>query len=165
MKANSNIVIEDVQDADFAAIRKIYAHYVENTTISLEEIVPGIDELKARKKEGYPYFVAKINGEVVGYAYAFEYRQRSAYKFTVEESIYISPDHGGHGVGGKLLKAVIEACKEKGFRQMVAVIAGEDNILSIRFHESLGFKEIGRLKNSGYKMDKWVDTIIMQKPL
>ena len=169
MKAKTNVVIESAAEADFSAIQQIYAHYIRTSTISLEETPPSVEEMKARwansVARGLAYLVAKIDGEVVGYAYAFPYRARSGYRFTVEESVYVSKDHQGFGVGYKLLLALMEDCKQKGYRQMLAVIAGSDNSASIKFHENLGFTHSGVLKNFGFKFNKWIDTLLMQKEL
>ncbi len=169
MKAKPNVSINAATEADFAAIQQIYAHYIRTSTISLEETPPAVEEMKARwansVARGLPYLVAKIKNEVVGYAYAFPYRARSGYRFTVEESVYISKDHHGLGIGYKLLLALMEECRVKGYKQMLAVISGADNTSSIKFHENLGFTHSGILKNFGFKFDKWIDTLLMQKEL
>lgn len=163
------VIIQDAVESDFSEIQKIYAYYVDNTTISLEETAPGKAELMSRWKasidKSLPYLVAKINGKVAGYAYATSYRPRSAYRFTVEESVYIAADFHGQGIGRILLEEIITRCREKGFKQMLAVIAGADNQASINFHKKLGFEYAGNLKDFGYKFNKWVDTLLMQKAL
>lgn len=164
-----NIVITNAEEADFAAIQEIYRYYVENTTVSLEEIPPTKEEMIARWRDytgsSMPYLVAKIDGEVVGYAYAFLYRPRSAYRFTVEESVYVSKDHRGHNIGRLLLSELISQCRAKGHQQMLAVIAGSDNEASIKFHENMGFYKAGTLEKFGFKFNRWIDTILMQKSL
>ena len=169
MKAKPNVVINSAVEEDFAQIQQIYAHYIRTSTISLEETPPQVEEMIARRNnsiaKGLPYLVAKIDGEVVGYAYAFQYRPRSAYRFTVEESVYVSKDHQGFGIGYKLLLSLMEECKQKGYRQMLAVIAGSDNITSIKFHENLGFTQSGVLRKFGFKFNQWIDTVLMQKEL
>jgi phosphinothricin acetyltransferase len=163
------IVILDATDSDFAEIQRIYAHYVEKTTISLEEIPPSVDEMKARWKnsveKNLPYLVAKVDGKVAGYAYAFPYRARSAYRFTVEESVYLSPEFQGQGIAQKLLGELISQCRAKGYKRMLAVVAGDDNLASIKFHEKMGFRKSGVLEKFGFKFNKWVDTILMQMDL
>ncbi len=169
MKAKPNVTISSAKEEDFGAIQQIYAHYIRTSTVSLEETPPGLEEMKARwansVARGLPYLVAKTGSEVVGYAYAFPYRARSGYRFTVEESVYVSKDHQGYGVGYKLLLALMEECKQKGYKQMLAVIAGSDNTASIKFHENLGFTHSGVLKNFGFKFNKWIDTLLMQREL
>ena len=163
------VVIGDAEEKDFSVIHQIYAAYVLGTTVSLEEAPPSVEELKMRWKksieQALPFIVAKIDGAVVGYAYAFLYRARSGYRFTVEESVYVADGHKGAGIGRKLLEALVTQCRDKNYKQMVAVIAGADNGTSIRFHEALGFVQVGTLKNVGFKFNKWVDTILMQKEL
>jgi len=163
------ITISDAEASDFLEIRDIYAHYVTHTTVSLEEHPPTREELLARWKnstdKSLPYLVAKINGRVVGYAYAFQYRPRAAYRYTLEESVYISKEHQGFGIGRSLLSALIKQCQEKGYKQMLAVVADADNLASIAFHKKLGFKQSGVLEKFGFKFNKWIDTILMQKAL
>lgn len=164
-----DVIISDAGEEDFSDIQRMYASYVLNTTVSLEDIPPGVEELKSRwrksREQALPYIVAKINGNVVGYAYAFLYRPRTAYRFTVEESVYVAEEFKGKGIARKLLDALITACREKEYKQMIAVIAGSDNHASIKFHEALGFSQAGKLQNIGFKFGKWVDTIIMQREL
>jgi len=166
---HSNVIVSDAQESDFAEIRRIYAPYVEKTTVSLEDVAPDIEELKARwnksREKSLPYIVAKIDGNVVGYAYAFPYRLRTGYRFTVEESVYVAEGYKGTGVGHALLDALITICRAKGYKQLVAVIAGTDNNTSIKFHEKLGFRQAGVLQNVGFKFDMWVDTVLMQRDL
>jgi len=159
------LIIRDAVESDFPEIQKIYARYVEATTVSLEEIVPDVVELLKRWKTSFEFLVAEIDGKIAGYAYAFTYRPRSAYRFTVEESVYISKDYQGLGLGRKLLEELIKRCREKGLRQMLAVIAGADNAASIEFHKKLGFRQSGVLEKFGFKFGGWVDTVLMQKEL
>lgn len=165
----SKVTITHAESEDFSSIQRIYAEYVLHTTISLEDEPPSVEEMKNRWKKtcenNLPYIVAKINGEVVGYAYAFPYRQRSAYRFTVEESIYVVDGLSGRGIGQQLLRTLMVHCRNGNYKQMVAIIAGSDNIASIKFHESLGFKHVGILQKVGFKLNEWVDTIIMQAEL
>src|SRR5262249_23077757 len=112
-----------------------------------------------------PYFVAEINNTVVGYAYATLYRTRVAYRFTLEDSVYVHPNHVGRGFGAALLSQLIPACKQWGCRQLVAVIGDSNNTASIRVHEKLGFQHSGVLRNVGFKFDRWIDTVLMQLPL
>jgi L-amino acid N-acyltransferase YncA len=169
MMQKSPITVTNAVELDFVSICEIYAYYVENTTISLEETVPSLVEMKHRWQllieKSLPYLVAKKDGVVVGYAYAAPYRSRSAYRFTLEESVYITKDCHGLGIGYALLSALLVQCKDKAYQQMIAVIAGANNDASIQFHHKLGFRECGRLRNVGYKFGQWIDTILMQKSL
>ncbi len=163
------ITIEDAVVTDFSAIQVIYAYYVINTTVSFEEIPPSVEEMMNRWKNsadnGLPYLVARVDGKVAGYAYAFPYRPRAAYRYTIEQSIYISKDYRGSGIGNRLMTELIKQCQIKGYRQMLGVVAGTDNTASINFHKSFGFKHVGLLEKFGYKFDKWVDILLMQKEL
>ena len=114
---------------------------------------------------GLPWLVAELDGTVTGYAYASRSRPRAAYRFTVEDSIYIHPGHTGKGVGGELLGRLIEACEARGARQMIAVIGGSDNAASIKLHARFGFRHAATLDGVGYKFDRWVDSVLMQRAL
>ena len=163
------IIIEDAKDSDFPYIHAIYESYVLYSTVTMEEIPPNLEDMKKRWRESVakklPFIVAKIDGAVAGYAYAFPYRSRSGYRFSVEESIYLAEAYQGLGIGKKLLSTLINTCRNNGFQQMIAVIAGTDNHGSIKLHESLGFFQAGVLQHVGFKLGKHVDTIIMQKEL
>jgi L-amino acid N-acyltransferase YncA len=115
--------------------------------------------------QGFPYLVAEVEEVVVGYAYVSPYRTRPAYQFTVEDSIYIHPDFQARGLGRLLLTNLIECCDRKGSRQMVAIIGDSGNTASIRLHTAFGFRTVGVLQAGGYKFDRWVDTVIMQRAL
>jgi phosphinothricin acetyltransferase len=164
-----DITIGDATEQDFAEIQSIYAPYVLNTSVSLEDVPPSVEEMKNRwhsyTDKGFPYIVAKAGGRVVGYAYASPYRTRSAYRFTVEESVYVADGFHGMGIGQQLMQALVAACRDKGFKQMIAIIGDSDNIPSIKFHEALGFVHAGTLHQVGFKFGKWTDTIRMQKTL
>lgn len=166
---DTNFIITDAIISDFTAIHEIYAYYVKHTTISFEEIPPTLEEMISRWKDysekQYPYIVAKIDGKVVGYAYACQYKPRTAYRFSVEESVYVSKDYQNKGIGRSLLSELTRRCEEKGYRQMLAVITITEDSSSVNFHQRLGFKQVGRLENVGLKFNKWIDTIIMQKSL
>ena len=155
--------------ADIQAITRIYAHAVDHGTASFELTAPDEGEMTRRFNElttgGFPYLVAVIDGTVVGYAYAGPYRARPAYRFTVENSVYVAHDSHRRGVGKALLEALIEASTEKGFRLMVAVIGDSNQAASIGLHEAAGFKHAGVFENIGYKFDRWLDTILMQRAL
>jgi len=155
--------------ADIPAITRIYAHAVDQGTASFELTAPDEGEMTRRFNElttgGFPYLAAMIDGTVVGYAYAGPYRARPAYRFTVENSVYVAHDSHRRGVGKALLEALIEASTEKGFRLMVAVIGDSNQAASIGLHEAAGFKHAGVFENIGYKFDRWLDTILMQRAL
>ena len=155
--------------ADIPAITRIYTHAVDHGTASFELSAPDEGEMTRRFNElttgGFPYLVAVIDGAVVGYAYAGPYRARPAYRFTVENSVYVAHDSHRRGVGKALLEALIEASTEKGFRLMVAVIGDSNQVASIGLHEAAGFKHAGVFENIGYKFDRWLDSVLMQRAL
>jgi L-amino acid N-acyltransferase YncA len=155
--------------ADIPAITRIYTHAVDYGTASFELTAPDEGEMTRRFNElttgGFPYLVAVIDGAVVGYAYAGPYRARPAYRFTVENSVYVAHDSHRRGVGKALLEALIEASTEKGFRLMVAVIGDSNQAASIGLHEAAGFKHAGVFESIGYKFDRWLDTVLMQRAL
>ena len=165
----TEIKIADATEDDFEDIQQIYAYYVLNTTISLEETPPSVEEMKARWKnsleKSLPYLVARIDEKLVGYAYAFPYRPRTAYRFTVEESVYLANGFQGKGVARRLLNKLISECRQRGYQRMLAVVAGEDNLASIKFHEKMGFRKCGVLEKFGFKFNNWVDTILLQADL
>jgi phosphinothricin acetyltransferase len=155
--------------ADVAAIRAIYAGHVLNGLATFEEVPPDAGEMARRREEvlgrGLPYLVAAAEGRVLGYAYAAPFRARAAYRFTVEDSIYLDPAATGRGIGGRLLAALIEACTAAGARQMMAVIGDSGNAASIAVHERAGFRHAGTFRAVGFKLGRWVDTVQMQRPL
>ena len=152
-----------------AAVQSIYAHYVLHDLCSFEEVPPSVEQMLARRAEvlrlGLPYLVAMEEGEVVGYAYASAWRTRPAYRNTVESSIYVAPGRHGRGIGSMLLKELVARCASGGFAQMIAVIGNSANAGSIRLHERQGFEHVGVLRNVGFKFDRWVDTVLMQRAL
>lgn len=155
--------------ADIAAITAIYRPAVLHGTASFEVEPPDEAEMLRRFKAitdaNYPYFVAGLDGRVLGYAYANAYRTRPAYRFTVEDSIYIAPEAQGKGIGAMLLNALIETSTAKGYRLMVAVIGDSRNYASITLHRDAGFTFCGTIHSVGYKFDRWLDSIIMELPL
>ena len=163
------MIIRPVAAADLAAVADIYAHYVLHSTVSFEEVPPGAEVMAQRHaavtSQGLPYLCAQIDGAVVGYAYAGPYGTRTAYRFTVEDSVYIAPEFQGRGVGKALLSAVIAHCEAMGLRQMLAVIGDAANAGSIGVHAALGFTHTGVLKASGWKFDRWLDVVLMQRSL
>lgn len=162
-------MIRPSNENDLEAISRIYAHYVRHSTATFETEPPDTIEIGRRRAEikqrNLPYLVAESNGSVVGYAYATQYRPRNAYRFTVEDSIYIHPEHVRNGFGKALISALIDACTQSGARQMIAVIGGSDNAASIHLHDNFGFHHAGTLKSVGFKFEQWLDTILMQRSL
>jgi L-amino acid N-acyltransferase YncA len=165
----SRPILRPSVDADVPAIVRIYAHHVRTGLSSFETVPPGADEMARRRqdvvKRALPYLVAEVEGTVVGYAYAGPYRLRPAYRFTVEDSIYIHQDHTRKGIGRLLLSALIACCERQGYRQMVAIIGDSGNAPSIGLHEAFGFEHAGVLRSVGFKFGRWVDTVLMQRPL
>jgi L-amino acid N-acyltransferase YncA len=163
------VSIRNATPADIPTIARIYAHSVTHGTASFELEPPDEDEMMRRMRSlldgGYPYIVAEIDGVLAGYAYAGPYRPRRAYRFSVEDSIYIDPNAQRRGVGRALLDHLIEECERRGFRQMIAVIGDSAQTPSIELHRSLGFRMIGNIENVGYKFDRWLDSVLMQRPL
>jgi L-amino acid N-acyltransferase YncA len=163
-------MIRDARDQDLTAITAIYGHHVLHGFGSFEEVSPDLDELARRRRDilakGLPYLVAADpDGGILGYAYASPYRTRSAYRFTVEDSIYVAPRAARRGVGRGLLQELIERCTNGGYRQMVAVIGDSGNDGSIGLHASLGFARTGLLPSIGFKRGRWVDGVLMQRAL
>jgi L-amino acid N-acyltransferase YncA len=162
-------IIRTSRDEDVATIAAIYAHHVLNGLASFEEVPPEIEEIARRRGDivarGLPYLVAEMDGKVLGYCYAGPFRPRVAYRYTLEDSIYIDPAAVGRGIGRVLLTAVLARSEELGYRQMVAVIGGRETVASIRLHAALGFTEIGVLTGVGFKFGRWVDSVLMQRPL
>lgn len=163
------IAIRPATPDDIKDITAIYAHAVEHGTASFEIEPPSLAEMKTRQKilldGGFPYLVADAAGTVAGYAYAGPYRPRVAYRHTVEDSVYVNPRVHRRGVGRLLLTELIAKATERGFRQMVAVIGDSQQIPSIELHRSLGFSPAGTLTNIGFKHGRWLDTVLMQRPL
>lgn len=163
------MLVRNSRPDDLERIQVIYAHHVLTGLASFEEVPPDVAELERRRSDilgrGLPYLVAEIDGAVAGYAYAGPYRPRTAYRFTVEDSIYVDPAHIGRGVGRALLADVIARCEQAGCRQMIAVIGDSGNAASVGVHRSLGFEQAGVLKSVGFKFGRWVDCVLMQRAL
>lgn len=161
--------VRDATDDDMASVQAIYAHHVLTSLATFEEVPPTVAEMAARRRAvvaaGLPYLVAEGAGEVVGYAYAGPYRARPAYRHTVEDSVYVAAAQDGRGVGSALLQALIGRCEGGPWRQMLAVIGDSGNAGSIALHRRLGFQDAGVLRDVGFKFGRWVDTVLMQRPL
>ena len=162
-------LIRPVRRDDMAAITAIYRDAVLNGTATYEIDPPDEDEMARRMAAmtggGYPYLVAELDGNVVGSGYAAPYRSRPAYRWTVEDSIYLAADARGKGIGGGVLAALIAESESRGFRQMIAVIGDSRHLPSIRLHRAAGFAEAGVLSNVGYKHGHWLDTVLMERSL
>lgn len=165
----SEVTIRPSTDADVPAITAIYGWNVLNGLGTFEEVPPDEAEMTRRRAafldRGLPYLVAEQDGKVLGYAYAGPFRLRAAYRYTVEDSIYVAPDAAGKGVGKALLQALIEACEGLGLRQICAVIGDSGNAASIGVHAALGFEHKGVFPAMGYKFGRWVDLVWMQRSL
>jgi phosphinothricin acetyltransferase len=165
----SAVSIRPATLADVPAITRIYAYAVKHGTASFELEPPDEAEMARRQRTlldgGYPYIVAEIDDALAGYAYAGPYRPRPAYRFSVEDSIYVDPNAQRRGVGRVLLEHLIEECERRGFRQMIAVIGDSAQAPSIELHRSLGCRMIGAVENVGYKFGRWLDSVNMQRAL
>jgi L-amino acid N-acyltransferase YncA len=163
------LLIRDSLDHDMPRVQAIYAHHVLHGTGSFELEPPDLAEMRSRRASvlgnRLPYLVAEQNGQVLGYAYANVFRPRPAYRFTVEDSIYIAPESAGQGIGRRLLTELLTRCEQAGSRQMIAVIGDSANIGSIGLHAALGFRFAGVLRSSGWKFERWLDTVMMQREL
>jgi L-amino acid N-acyltransferase YncA len=163
------LIIRPAKTSDIPAITRIYAHAVTTGTASFELNAPDEAEMALRMKavldEKFPYFIAEIDGAVAGYAYASLFRTRPAYRFTVEDSVYVAPEMHRRGIGKALLIKLIETCTALGYRQMIAVIGDSNQAASIAVHEACGFAPAGNLRNVGWKFGRWLDTPLMQLAL
>jgi len=152
-----------------AEVARIYAHYVRTSAATFEVDPPAAEEMASRfadlQARGLPYLVAERDGAVLGYAYAGLYRTRWGYRYTVEDSVYVDKDCIGLGIGRRLLSELIGRATALGFRQMIAVIGDSANAASIALHSQLGFRVIGALPSTGRKFDRWIDSVLMQRPL
>ncbi|WP_106476873.1 GNAT family N-acetyltransferase [Phytohalomonas tamaricis] len=161
--------VREASDADMAMIQAIYAYHVLHGLASFEEVPPALAEMQARRAAvlaaGLPYLVATLGDQVVGYSYATFYRPRSAYRHTLEDSVYVAHGMGGRGIGKALLAALIGRCEQGPWRQMLAVIGNSGNAGSVALHRSLGFTHVGTFKSVGFKFGDWVDTVLMQRSL
>ncbi len=166
----ADLIIRDAERRDLPAIAAIYAEAVRTGTASYEIEPPDLAEITRRWQVlcegGYPYIVAQQDGDILGFAYAGPYRARPAYRFSVEDSVYVAPAAHRRGIGRALLSRIIAMSEAQGFRQMIAVIGGPDSqAASVGLHEALGFQPIGVFAGSGYKFGRWLDTLFMQRAL
>ncbi len=165
----SHTLIRPSQDADIAALAEIYGFHVRNGSGTFEIEAPSEAEMARRRADvtgkGLPWLVAETVGVVHGYAYANHFRPRPAYRFCLEDSIYLAPEAAGRGLGRWLLAELLARCEAIGARQMLAVIGDSGNAASIGLHCALGFKPTGTIHAAGWKFDRWLDVVVMQKPL
>ena len=166
----SDVEIRTALPDDAHAIAAIYAWHVLNGRASFEEVPPTVDDMQARMRKvaehGLPWLVALYRGVAVGYCYAAPYRPRPAYRFTLEESIYVDAGMTGHGIGSALMSRLIALCEQGPWRQMVAIVGdGSNNAGSLKLHLKHGFEVAGTLRSVGYKLGDWRDTVIVQRPL
>lgn len=165
----NRVIIRDVTDVDIIFIQQIYAGYVSSNLATFEEDPPSSEEIARRKAAvlsmKLPYLIAEVDGRVAGYCYATSYRPRPAYRHTVENSVYVHPSFHRCGIGSALLRELILRCEAGPWRQMIAVIGNSDNKSSIMLHSNLGFRRVGTFNSVGFKLGKWVDTVLMQRSL
>jgi len=163
------MIVRPAREADAATLAAIYGDAVLHGFGTFEEEPPSAADMDARRRavqdRGLPYLVAERAGQVLGFAYAGPFRPRAAYRYTLEDSVYVSPDAKGQGVGRTMLEAVIAACEALGVRQLMAVIGDSGNSGSIALHRALGFEQTGVGRSVGFKHGRWVDIVHMQKPL
>ena len=155
--------------ADLEAVHAIYAHHVLHGLASFEEVPPPRDELARRYQDvvgrGLPWLIAEAGGAVAGYGYCAPYRSRPAYRYALEDSVYVRQDMQGGGIGRAILAELIRRCEALGYRQLVAVIGDSGHAASINLHAALGFLRVGTLRSVGFKLGRWVDSVVMQRPL
>jgi L-amino acid N-acyltransferase YncA len=161
-------MVRDARESDAEAVHAIYAHHVLHGTASYDIEPPSLEDIRRKMRwilgEGWPFLVAEEDGAVVGYAYSTQFRDRAAYRFTCENSIYVHPDWTGRGIGKALLLTLLDRSRAYGFRTMIAVIGGAEPS-SIGLHAACGFAEVGRLKAVGWKKERWLDNVYMQRNL
>jgi L-amino acid N-acyltransferase YncA len=163
------VTIRDAWPTDLDAVTEIYAHYVRTSAVTFELDAPDRQAWSRRfwtiAATGLPFLVAECDGEIAGYGYCSPWKQRAAYRRTVEDSIYVSPHMTGRGVGGSLLEALTDRCAALDVRQVIAVVVDIGNPASIELHRRAGFVEVGRLPAVGHKHDRWWDTVLLQRNL
>ena len=162
-------IIRPSQDADIPAITAIYAHHVLHSTGTFETEAPGIQDMTNRRADvlgkGLPYLVAEGNGQIVGFAYGNWFKPRPAYRYSVEDSVYLAPDQHSKGLGRALLAELMARCEAVGIRKMMAIVGDSANAGSVGVHLALGFEQVGKIEACGWKFGAWRDIVIMQKTL
>ncbi len=169
-EAPFSYAIRDASPADLPDIREIYNHYVLNSVVTFDEKAMTLREWKSKfahlTKHGYPVLVAETpSGQIIGYALVQPWRQKSAFRYTVENSIYLRAASTGKGLGRDLLGALVDRCQQAGYREMIAVIADSGAEASVKLHEDFGFKEVGRMGRVGFKFGRSIGTITLQKSM
>ena len=163
------MLVRTAAPQDLPSIQAIYAHHVLHGLASFEEVAPSVEEMQRRHADvtgqGFPYLAAEERGEILGYGYCSLYRTRTAYRYTLEDSIYVKEGSQGKGIGKAILTELITRCEALNCRQIIAVIGDSANAGSIKLHASLGFVRAGLLRSTGFKFGRWVDSVYMQLPL
>ncbi|WP_411704431.1 N-acetyltransferase family protein [Edaphovirga cremea] len=166
---NESLCITDASAEDMAAVQTIYTHHVLHGIATFEVEPPDLAEMLKRRQavldNGLPYLVARLDGRIVGYCYLVQYRPRHAYRFTVESSVYVAENCQGKGIGNALMTEAIVRAERGGWRQMIANVGNSENYGSLKLHEKLGFRTVGTLASVGMKHGRWIDTVLMQRPL
>lgn len=164
-----SIILRSADDNDDAAIQAIYAHHVVHGLASFEEEPPDVTQIRRRRcdilQQDLPYLVAQRGDEVAAFAYAGRYRPRAAYRYTIEDAVYVAPVFRRQGIGFRLLCTLVERSSALGYRQMIAVIGDSGNAASIGLHTAAGFAHVGILRAVGFKHGRWVDSVLMQRGL
>lgn len=164
----ADALIRNVDESDAKAVHAIYAHHVLHGTASYDIEPPSLGYIREKMRwilgEGWPFLAAEEAGQMVGYTYVTQFRDRAAYRFTCENSIYVHPEWMGRGIGKGLLTHLIARSAEHGFKTMIAVIGGAEPA-SIAIHAALGFEQVGRLRRVGWKKERWLDSVYMQRDL
>ena len=163
------VTVRDAAATDLPIIQSIYAQHVLHGLASFEEVPPDGAEIERRYRDitgrGLPYLVGELDGKVAAYAYAGPYRSRPAYRYALEDSVYVAGDAAGRGLGRAVLGEVIGRAASLGYRQMIAIIGDSGNLASISLHRALGFRDVGTLRGVGFKFGRWVDSVLMQLSL
>lgn len=163
------ITITDLAPGDLDAVTQIYAHHVLHGTATFDETPPSVEEMRQKVQKiaerGLPWLIAEVDGAVAGYAYADWFRDRSAYRFTLENSVYVDTAQHRQGLGRALLAELIVRCEALGYRQMIAAIGDSGNLASIGLHGALGFRQVGIYEKVGLKFGRWLDVVLMQRGL
>jgi L-amino acid N-acyltransferase YncA len=169
MDETPRLVVRPAQSEDMAAVAAVFEHYVLDTVITFELQPPSIQDWLGKRRDlealGWPFLVAVVEDQVIGYAYVMPWRSKPAYRHTVENTIYLAPEHTGQGYGQRLLTELLSRARTADAREVLAVIADTGSPASVALHRRAGFEDVGRLHNVGYKHGQWLDTVLMQSSL